>query len=322
MSSKEDPMDIDPTLSDDSSFYGQYFPTTSSEIHADINPGDETEKGRLEQEAKTYDPELYWSTVHSKLLSTVQHELRAPAASADPKNKDQEHPTDSPSVLGKNQRGRREIIPHFLSRLPPSKTLSSDVGPWIWMFGPTSKSQLDQDIPTFLRKGTEILRTFEEESSSLRAAHDESGAKTTAGLTRKLNPLRRNLEKDILDAARESGVVYGKWMLFPSVREVDSTWKTVVTALEKGDLGDGAKVATDDGSGQSRLICIYTKDFGDRADIKRELRGMVDVGLVDEGDRPIYYKCDAYTHLEITSKNEYGLKASMYSSRDVLGGKI
>lgn len=189
------------------------------------------------------------------------------------------------------------------------------------MFGPTSKSQLDQDVPTFLRKGTEILRAFEERSSSLHAAHDKSGAKTTAALTRKLNPLRRKLEQDILDAARASGVIYGKWMLFPNVREVDPTWKTVVTAVEKGDLGDGAKVATDDGSGQSRLICVYTKDFGDKADIKRVLEGMVDVGLVDVGDRPIYYKCDAYTHLDITSKNEYGLKASMYSSRDVLGGK-
>jgi len=291
-------------------------------IHADINPGDETEKARLEQEAKIYDPGLYWSTIHSKLLSTVQHELRAPTAPANFESQNQEHLSDSPSGLRKNQRGHREPVSQFLSRLPPSKTLSSDVGPWIWMFGPTSKSQLDQDVPTFLRKGTEILRAFEEESASLRAAHDKSGAKTTAALTRKLNPLRRKLEQDILDAARASGVIYGKWMLFPNAREVDSTWKTVVTALEKGDLGDGAKVATDDGSGQSRLICIYTKDFDDKADIKRVLKGMVDVELVDVGDRPIYYKCDAYTHLDITSKNEYGLKASMYSSRDVLGGKV
>lgn len=187
------------------------------------------------------------------------------------------------------------------------------------MFGPTSKAQLDQDVPAFLRKGTTLLRDFEDVSAELRAAHEKSGAKTTPTLTRKLNPLRRNLEQDILNTARECGVVYGKWMLFPSPRDVDKTWKTVVTALDKGELGDGAKVATDDGSGSSRLICVYTKDFGDKQDVKRVLRGMVSVGLVDTQDRPIYYKCDAYTHLDITYKNDYGLKASMFSSRDLLG---
>jgi hypothetical protein len=49
---------------------------------------------------------------------------------------------------------------------------------------------------------------------------------------------------------------------------------------------------------------------------------MVAMGLVDVEDRPIYYKCDAFTYLDITSKNEYGLKASMFSSRDVLSGKV
>jgi hypothetical protein len=34
--------------------------------------------------------------------------------------------------------------------------------------------------------------------------------------------------------------------------------------------------------------------------------------------KTIYYKCDAYTYLDITSGNEFKLKASMYSSRDLL----
>jgi hypothetical protein len=34
--------------------------------------------------------------------------------------------------------------------------------------------------------------------------------------------------------------------------------------------------------------------------------------------RVIYYKCDAYTYLDISSSNEYKLKASMYNSRDML----
>jgi hypothetical protein len=95
-----------------------------------------------------------------------------------------------------------------------------------------------------------------------------------------------------------------------------------VTALDKGELGNTAKVATDDGSGQARLICVFTEDFSDMEDVKRVLTTLVEKGLVDEEARPIYYKCDAYTHLDIKSNNAYGLKASLFSSRDILTGKV
>jgi hypothetical protein len=185
------------------------------------------------------------------------------------------------------------------------------------------KSQVQEgDIATLLKRGNELLQTYDEEASTLRAAHDKSGAKTTAALTRKLNPLRRTLEQNIFALAKETGVTSGKWMFFPSVDYVDSVWKTVVTALDKGELGNTAKVATDDGSGQARLICVFTEDFSDMEDVKRVLTTLVEKGLVDEEARPIYYKCDAYTHLDIKSNNAYGLKASLFSSRDILTGKV
>lgn len=185
------------------------------------------------------------------------------------------------------------------------------------------KSQVKEgDVATLLRKGNELLQAYEEEASGLRTAHDKSGAKTTAALTRKLNPLRRTLEQTIFALAKETGVTSGKWMFFPTVDYVDSFWRTVVTALDKGELGNTAKVATDDGSQQARLICVYTEDFSDKEDVKRVLMTLVEKGLVDEESRPIYYKCDAYTHLDIKSKNTYGLKASLFSSRDVLTGKV
>lgn len=45
---------------------------------------------------------------------------------------------------------------------------------------------------------------------------------------------------------------------------------------------------------------------------------MQDQGLSEPRNGPIYFKCDAYTLVEIMSKNEYGLKPSMYSSQDFL----
>jgi hypothetical protein len=221
----------------------------------------------------------------------------------------------------RDRRGPGESVTAFTSRLPPSRTSSSDAGPWIWMWRPKSQAK-EGNVATLLRKGNELLHAYEEEASSLRAVHDKSGAKTTAALTRKLNPLRRTLEQNIFALAKETGVTSGKWMFFPSVDYVDSVWKTVVTALDKGELGEAAKVATDDGSGQARLTCVYTEDFTDKEDVKRVLKTLVEKKLVDEEARPIYYKCDAYTHLDIKSNNSYGLKASLFSSRDVLTGKV
>lgn len=189
------------------------------------------------------------------------------------------------------------------------------------MHNPHVPCSENEDTPTLLRKGRELLQEYENESTALREAHDKSGAKTTAALTRKLNPLRRELEKNILELARDTRVTHGKWMLFPTADRVDEYWGAVVRAMEKGELGDVAKVAPDDGSGESRLICVYTADFGDTEDVKRVVKKLVDIGLVEKSNRPIYYKCDAYTLLEISSKNDYGLKASMFSSRDVLEGK-
>ncbi|KAJ5594175.1 uncharacterized protein N7459_000383 [Penicillium hispanicum] len=300
------PTDLTEVFSDESSFYG-----------------DDDEQARLEEQAAAYDPEPYWSEIHPRLLSTRQHELQAPPPSAKPSSDRaaaEQKGATAPTSLPTTKRGPKESISSFLSRLPPSKTPAS-LGPWIWAGGP-SERPVEEDVPAFMRKGTDLLHAFEEKSAELRAAHDKSGAKTTAGLTRKLNPLRRELEHNIFAVAREYGVTSGKWMLFPSASSVDSCWKTVVTALEKGDLGDLAKVATDDGSDSVRLICIYTRDFADVEDVKRVLRGLVEVELVDGEARPIYYKCDAFTHLDIKSNNDYGLKASMFSSKDVLSGKI
>ena len=48
----------------------------------------------------------------------------------------------------------------------------------------------------------------------------------------------------------------------------------------------------------------------------RVVKELKRLNLISE--KGIYYKCDAYTYLEINSGNEYKLKASMYSSKDLL----
>jgi hypothetical protein len=322
-STTPDPAEI---LSDESGFYGRYYqekPTYDKGNMITVHPGDENEQARLEEQVASYDIEPYWSEYHSKLPSTRQNERRASTLKREPSDcpMPDQNTTDSPR-LPLNKRGANESIASFLTRLPPSQTVFPRKEPWIWARGNgnLTANLNSRDEATFIRKGTELLRAFEETLSELRAAHDKSGAKTTAALTRKLTPLRRELQKNIFALARETGVTVGKWMLFPSVDDVDSTWKTLVTALDNGTIHADAKVAADDesGSGQSRLICVFTQDFEDKEDMKEVLLNMKAQGLFEPGKGPIFYKCDAYTLLGITSKNEYGLKASMYSSRDFL----
>jgi hypothetical protein len=108
-------------------------------------------------------------------------------------------------------------------------------------------------------------------------------------------------------------------MLFPTAEDISKVWLQVVEAVSAGKLGIMAKVATEAKPGEnSRLICIYTKDFTDVVDVRRELETMANLHLVQrEGGRILYYKADAYTYLDIYSDNPYGLKASQYSSKDV-----
>ncbi|KAL5365732.1 hypothetical protein BJX96DRAFT_18907 [Aspergillus floccosus] len=304
-------------ISDESSFYG-----------------DDDEVSRLEELAETYDPEPYWSSIHPNLLSTIQYEqlVASRPTPASQSTKAESQPSSSTlnikseldaSHTSRNKPTADESIPDFLARLPASKTRVDDAGPWLYVNAPNHPAH-EADIATLVAKGTKLLHAYEDKKAELEAAHDRSGAKTRAPLTRKLNPIRQTLEKEIFALARETGVVTGKWMLFLTPDRIDEFWAAIVEATARGELGIAAKVATDEGKGQdsARLLAVYTRDYADRDDVKRVIEKLVDLDLVKEDERPVYYKCDAYTYLQIMGNNPYGLRASLFSSRDVLSGKI
>ncbi|KNG89983.1 hypothetical protein ANOM_001198 [Aspergillus nomiae NRRL 13137] len=306
-------LDSNEFFSDESSFYGS-----------------EDEKARLEYLAKTYDPGPYWETIHPTLYSTIQHDALAvskkqPISENNPpaKPKPSQHPVhfepETPtSTAAHNARKRNEPVHDFLARLPPSETEAADVGPWIYVDHPGAP-QGEKDIAGLVGRGTEMLRAFEERKVAVEVEMEGASALARG---RKLVPLRRGLEREIFALARETGVVSGKWMLFLGEEDVDRVWGVVVEETIEGRLGFAAKVATRDGRGKARLLAIYTRDFGDVDDVRRVLERLVELELVRREERPIYYKCDAYTYLEITSGNSYGLKASMFSSREVLERKV
>lgn len=109
-------------------------------------------------------------------------------------------------------------------------------------------------------------------------------------------------------------------MLFPNDDQLTSTWRTVCEGVATDTLGTAAKVGVHDPlqPGKPRLICVYTRDFSDLVDVRRVLDELVDLGLCPREGNGIYYKCDAYTYLGIESNNVFKLRASLYSSREML----
>ena len=112
-------------------------------------------------------------------------------------------------------------------------------------------------------------------------------------------------------------------MLFPKLDDLPRVWRQVAEATAEGKLGPTSKVATwePDNLAKGTLICVYTKDFSELADVKRVLDTLNDLNIVNKGTA-IYYKCDAYTHLGIFSDNEYKLKASLYGSEEVRNDSV
>lgn len=215
-----------------------------------------------------------------------------------------------------------ETVRDFVRRLQPSTANELEVGPWIWIRNPFLPPRVDrqQDEEALTVSGQQLLQDYLD-------LKDETAAKmpgsVKASITRKLGPRRSELEQDLKQTAINAQYLTGKWLLFPSLAEVDRIWSTVAQSVCKGQLGPMAKVAT--GSIKSpdgaRVICIYTKDFTDQKDVKRVLDALVELDLVDlHSTQSISYKSDAYTVLGIDYNNEYGIKASQYRSRELLGG--
>jgi hypothetical protein len=207
-----------------------------------------------------------------------------------------------------------ETLDSFLARLPPSTTTVNS-GPWIWIASPFSpRRPLQTDVAGFKTSGNELLEQYMNRKANVEAGNP---GKPPGSITRLLKADREWLEKSIVDLAKSKSMTNGKWMLFPFSNIVDETWRKVAKATLEGTLGCAAKVATDDGSGSLRLICVYTEDFADEEDVRRVVKKMQELDLI-KSEQGIYYKCDAYTYLNIMSGNEYKLKASMYSSKEML----
>lgn len=95
----------------------------------------------------------------------------------------------------------------------------------------------------------------------------------------------------------------GKWLFFIAEKYIDNTWENVKKAIEAGKLWYHAKASTAWRSkGAVYVICIYTYDYEDEADVMR-IRGVLrEMGF----KRPTSYKTDAATQAGLYADNSEG----------------
>ncbi|KAF7362723.1 DUF1917-domain-containing protein [Mycena venus] len=224
----------------------------------------------------------------------------------------------NPYLMRAESRQLDETVDEFLARLPPhpiSANLDA-LPPWYWIVNPhvgLEYYRQQRDVDALERQGQDLLDRYRERKTPGNAFLPRHGS--------------AELEKEIAELAKATGMVEGKWMLFPTIEEVNETWALVANATANNRLGTAAKIATagkEEGD-RCRLICVYTRDFTDKEDVERVLLELVRMGLVpaEKGGgkskgKGIHYKCDAYTHLDVYAGNGYGLRPSIYSSAQML----
>ena len=99
----------------------------------------------------------------------------------------------------------------------------------------------------------------------------------------------------------------GKWMLFPRCAGAVAAWHIVAQAGADGQIWL-AKIAPRASRG-SHLICVYTPDFTDQADVETVALRLADLGLVE---RSMYYKPDIFTYAGIYNRTRASGRASVY----------
>ena len=214
---------------------------------------------------------------------------------------------------------QNETVDAFLNRAPIMDPRTALLGPWLWVGNPQikrsqSKHERQANIDAFIEGGEQLLAEFSAQETKFEQSLPD---KPPATITRKLRPYKEQLENDLHALAVKTSLTSGKWMLFPSDEDYPRCWRLVVEGTVEGRLGILSKAATPSDNDPVNLICVYTFDFTDMDDVQRVLEALVDLGLCRKGGSPIYYKCDGYTYLDIKSGNEYKLRASLYSSKEI-----
>jgi hypothetical protein len=203
---------------------------------------------------------------------------------------------------------RSKLATQFLSTFPPSGSSCTDVA-WIIVDFPhkppsdattpgATTSVLEKDIDAALEDWEKII-----------------------------SKNRKPTKEDIGTIAKRHKILPGKWLLFPKTpEEANAAWASIVTAAALGNLTGctQVKISPTNPNERGYVICAYTDDYLNEIEVTaaaEALRAALRGNRNDGGrcsftfnDSRLLYKADVYTYLGIYSKNEWGLKPTIYSA--------
>lgn len=82
-------------------------------------------------------------------------------------------------------------------------------------------------------------------------------------------------------ARTHAGVLVGKWLIYREAPEIDQVWRTVATATFHGNLGPSAKVSPAQSQRKRYVVCVYTHNYRDVADVLRVRAQLTKLGILD-----------------------------------------
>lgn len=103
----------------------------------------------------------------------------------------------------------------------------------------------------------------------------------------------------------------GKWLVFVPTADLDEVWGRIKAALEAGSLGTQAKASTalpnpNAADSAEKVICVYTYDGDDEADVWRVRAGLRRLGIT----QPLFWKGD-----QATRDGQYQVRGNTRVSR-------
>lgn len=99
----------------------------------------------------------------------------------------------------------------------------------------------------------------------------------------------------------------------------DSSSRSLTTAPSEGKLGPISEAAVYIKQNPEKVIRIHSEDFSNTDDVHRVLDELVNLNVRFAECKRVYYKCDGPIPPRTFSSNSYKLRASLYSSKDILG---
>ncbi|GEM_PF-922647 len=111
----------------------------------------------------------------------------------------------------------------------------------------------------------------------------------------------------------------GKWLIFGYLKYIDEVWNKISVATEEGKLGNLSKCGTAKRNPSTAVICVYTYDSEDRADVARIAWELFKIGVVQK--QTMNYKTDndtttrKYAHKGDKKISKYSIRISDFNTK-------